>query len=215
LLLTLIDIFKETTAMCLGGDGGGPNVNGVSAPKQTSKEDLNPATGVETAAACGRGDEKPHWLLYEIVGNLPLLIMLLVGTLTVYSACPDSFWSWIRAAFYLGYAAVGVTWFTVSACPRRSAKAAASPGAKKGNRFSRGRFWAGVCAIVPLWIVPPLAAGTALYFDFSWLVTILALAFAIDAFIVLPLVARLYVCARCDQKTSCPWMGSGMKCEAG
>jgi hypothetical protein len=182
--------------------------------QQPSERKSMPGSIVPTQS--GQVDEKPNGLLYEIVGKLPLVSMLLLGTATVCSAGPDSFWNWICAASYLGYAAVAVTWFTVSACPRRRAKVAESVEPRKDSRT----FWAGLAAIVPLWIFPPLAAVVALYLDFSWLVTILVLAFAVDSFVVLPLVARLYVCARCDQKTNCPWMGNAMgqpteKSEAG
>ena len=35
---------------------------------------------------------------------------------------------------------------------------------------------------------------------------ILLIVFVVDAFVVLPLVSRLYGCGHCPQKADCPWM---------
>ena len=60
--------------------------------------------------------------------------------------------------------------------------------------------------IVPLWFIPLVAGIVFLVNTFSWLLLALVVLFAVNSFVVLPLVSREYGCARCPQKDACPWM---------
>jgi hypothetical protein len=60
--------------------------------------------------------------------------------------------------------------------------------------------------IIPLWIIPVIEGIIFLSFDFNHLLLILIIAFIINSYIVLPLLARIYGCAHCPQKDDCPWM---------
>jgi hypothetical protein len=80
---------------------------------------------------------------------------------------------------------------------------------RKGeNRFAE-KFRRHIPVIVPLWLIPPAVGGVALWRDFSWPVAVLVAAFTVDSFVVLPLLSKKHCCARCPQRKSCPWMGSG------
>ena len=50
--------------------------------------------------------------------------------------------------------------------------------------------------------------GIVLFQRFFWPLTVLVIIFAVESFIVLPLVSRKYCCADCPQKDDCPWMRS-------
>jgi len=59
-------------------------------------------------------------------------------------------------------------------------------------------------------VADPVAAGVVFYLrERSSLMLILMGVFAVDAFVLLPLVSRLYGCGHCPQKTDCPWMIKG------
>jgi hypothetical protein len=60
--------------------------------------------------------------------------------------------------------------------------------------------------IVPLWIIPVVAGIIFLLHNFSLILLSLVVLFAIDAFVILPLLSRRYGCAHCPQKDTCPWM---------
>jgi hypothetical protein len=60
--------------------------------------------------------------------------------------------------------------------------------------------------IVPLWIIPVVAGIIFLFKNFSLSLLLLVVLFAIDAYLVLPLLSRKYGCAHCPQKNTCPWM---------
>lgn len=75
-------------------------------------------------------------------------------------------------------------------------------------RWFAAQFRKHIPVIVPLWFVPLVAGGIPLVRDFSWLLLGFLLVFAVDSFVILPLVSKKYGCAQCPQKEACPWMGT-------
>jgi hypothetical protein len=60
--------------------------------------------------------------------------------------------------------------------------------------------------IVPLWFIPLLVGVPVLISRFSCLLLALIVIFAVDAFIILPLISTKHGCKECPQKETCPWM---------
>jgi hypothetical protein len=67
--------------------------------------------------------------------------------------------------------------------------------------------------IVPLWLIPVVCGGIALWISFSWRLASLISVFIIESWIILPIVSVKHGCVDCPQKDSCPWMARGMKRE--
>jgi len=68
------------------------------------------------------------------------------------------------------------------------------------------KFKKNIPVIIPLWIAPIVAGGVSLKLDFSiWMLALIIL-FAINSFVILPLLSTKYGCAHCPQKDTCPWM---------
>ena len=63
--------------------------------------------------------------------------------------------------------------------------------------------------IVPLWLIPVACGAVALSQRYSPGLVGLAAAFAVNAFIILPLLSRRHSCSECPQKDDCPWMAPG------
>jgi len=153
----------------------------------------------------------------EIIDNLPYIIMTLLGATVLLLVLEMSVWGWITFGGFIIYGIMGTLWFTVficpychffdtRACPCGYGQIAPKIRAKMdGNRFNE-KFKKHVPVIFPLWVIPTVASVASLLMGFSLLILILFLLFAIDAFLVLPLVSKKYGCAHCPQKDTCPWM---------
>lgn len=152
-----------------------------------------------------------------IVANLPYVIMIITGVLTIAVGFDFSFRSMVGAGLYLVYGCAGAVWIMVFMCPYciyygtrqcpcgygiLSAKMV-----KKGKEtcFSR-KFKQHIPVIVPLWIIPVVSGGMALWQAFSWKLLALVLVFAVNSYLILPLMSRKHGCADCPQKDDCPWM---------
>lgn len=154
-----------------------------------------------------------------IIDNLPYLVMILTGALLFRVSLDGGVWAWPAAGLYLAYGIAGALWimlfvcpychfYDTRLCPCGYGKIAARLRARKdGDRFAR-QFRKHIPAIVPLWFIPPIAVGFSLWHDFSWLLLGLLVVFAINSFVILPLVSKKYGCADCPQKENCPWMGT-------
>jgi hypothetical protein len=92
-------------------------------------------------------------------------------------------------------------------CPCGYGRIAARLRLKKDGRDFAGQFKRHIPVIAPLWVLPLAAGGIALCHSFSPKLLVLAAAFAINSYVLLPLVSRHYGCASCPQKDTCPWMG--------
>ena len=168
---------------------------------------------------CAQGDLAPRvppgqaWL-----DNLPYMAMIVLGA-AIFSISIDSTpWRWVSAAGYVVYGALGAVWIMLFVCPwchfhdtnlcpcGYGRIAARLRSKKNGDDFAR-RFRRHIPVIVPLWFLPPIAGAIALCFSFSWLLLGLLVVFALNSYVILPLVSKHYGCARCPQKETCPWMG--------
>ncbi len=153
-----------------------------------------------------------------LIDNLPYALMILCGG-TVFLIAPGGpTWRWSAAIVYAVYGVVGALWIMYFVCPychfydtrlcpcgygRIAAKL--RPRQETGQ-FAR-QFRRHIPVIVPLWFLPLIAAGVGLVRDFTWLLLGLTIVFAVNSFLVLPLVSRKYGCKTCPQKDGCPWMG--------
>jgi hypothetical protein len=156
--------------------------------------------------------------LQTVAHNLPYGMMAALGAGVFLAGLGTTPWGWGIGGLYALYCAVGAMWIMVFVCPycqfygTRSCPCgygwiAARLRAKSAeNSFAR-QFRRHIPAIVPLWFIPPVAAAVFMIRDFSVGTAGLAALFAVDAFLVLPLVSRRYGCAHCPQKGDCPWMG--------
>jgi len=153
-----------------------------------------------------------------LVANLPYAAMVLLGAAAVAWAFSPSPWALAAGAGYLAYGLGGALWIMVFMCPYCAyyATRACPCGygtisarlARKGERecFS-DQFKKHIPVIVPLWLIPVACGGWSLWRSFSWDLAGLVAAFAINSYVILPLVSKRHGCADCPQKDGCPWMG--------
>ena len=156
---------------------------------------------------------------HVLLDNVPYGAMLVLGAAICKAASADPTWGWLAAGGYLAYGLAGALWIMLFVCPHchfydtrlcpcgYGRIAARLRTRQAGDRF-RAQFRRHIPVIAPLWFLPLIPGGLALARHFSWPLLALMLAFAIDAFVVLPLVSRWYGCAQCPQKSTCPWMGT-------
>ena len=158
--------------------------------------------------------------LQELVDNLPYILMGLCGSALFLAGFGLSPLGWLVAGSYLAYCAAGALWIIVFVCPycQHSGTHACPCGygqlsaklvpKRQQNGFA-GQFRKHIPVIVPLWVIPVIA-GIVFYLQHrSQRILVLLIVFVIDAFVLLPLVSKLYGCGHCPQKADCPWMAKG------
>jgi hypothetical protein len=155
---------------------------------------------------------------HELIGNLPYVVMILLGSAIMATGLAGTLWAWLATAGYFVYGVAGAFWVMLFICPHCHFYdtrlcpcgygwiAARLRPRQADDRFA-AQFRKHIPVIVPLWFVPLVAGVIPLLRGFSWLLLALLLVFAIEAFLVLPLVSRKYGCRTCPQKATCPWMG--------
>jgi hypothetical protein len=148
--------------------------------------------------------------------NLPYAAMILLGAATVALSYHFTFVSIVGALAYSTYGVGGALWIMVFVCPycahfgARSCPCGygviAARIVGKGDRecFPQ-KFKRHIPVIVPLWIIPPAIGVTALVRSFNWPLLALVCLFALDAYVILPLVSRQDSCGSCPQREICPW----------
>lgn len=154
----------------------------------------------------------------ELIDNIPYLVMILLGAAMCWVALDGGVRGALTAGLYAVYGVAGALWimlfvcpychfYDTRLCPCGYGKIASKLRPRKdGDRFAT-QFRKHIPVIVPLWFLPLVAAGIGLYRGFTWLLLGLVLVFAVNSFVILPLVSRMYGCADCTQKDTCPWMG--------
>ena len=158
----------------------------------------------------------------ELINNIPYATMTLLGMVIFIVAFGNSIWALMTAGAYLVYGIAGAFWIMVFVCPyckywnTRSCpcgygRIAAKFRSKSAVDCFNEKFKKHIPVIVPLWFIPILAGGPALVSRFSWSLLVLLIIFALDAFIVLPLVSVRHGCKECPQKVTCPWMKRKVK----
>ena len=154
----------------------------------------------------------------QIVNNFPYAVMAVLGASVFVVGFEKSALGWITGCAYFLYGVAGSFWIMIFVCPYcerydtmccpcgYSRIAARLRQMKDTGRFKE-KFRKHIPVIVPLWFIPVVAGVVFAILSFSWLMVILLIVFALDAFLVLPLFSTRHGCADCPQKDSCPWMG--------
>lgn len=160
---------------------------------------------------------QPVRLATKLAGNLPYATMILSGAAVFALALGWGPLGWLASVLYLAYGLAGALWIILFLCPYcrfydtrlcpcgYGWVAARLRPFKDVERFAQ-QFRKHIAVIVPLWFIPVIVGAMGLYRHFSWLLLVVLLAFAADAFLILPLVSTKYCCANCPQKKTCPWM---------
>jgi hypothetical protein len=142
---------------------------------------------------------------WQVVGGALYVTMTALGTATLFLACGDAIWSWIAAAAYCVYTPAAGLLFAIRGCAHCAGRPARPPDGDGDTAQARG-FWLHLPLVLPAWLLPPVAAGVAVWRGFSWSAVTLGALFALESMLLLPLVARFYICPHCPQKDTCPWM---------
>jgi hypothetical protein len=153
-----------------------------------------------------------------LVANTPYLLMVLAGAATIALALGLDSTALAWAGGYAAYGVAGSLWIMVFVCPSCAFFGTHSCPCGYGTLAARlrskapaecfaSKFRRHIPVIVPLWLIPPAVGGVMLYKELAWPTAAALAIFALDAFVVLPLVSTKHGCADCPQKTGCPWMG--------
>jgi len=150
--------------------------------------------------------------------NLPYVLMIVLGAAVLFCSLGSLAWGPVVAAGYVLYGLAGAVWIMVFVCPfcrfwgSRSCPcgygriAARLRDRQPEDRFTE-KFKKHIPVIVPLWFLPFVAAVPDLVRGFTWGLVVLAVAFALDAFVILPRFSTQHGCRDCPQREGCPWMG--------
>ncbi len=152
-----------------------------------------------------------------LINNIPYIAMTVLGTAVFAVSFGGSAWGPATAAAYLAYGAGGALWIMVfvcpycrywnsNSCPCGYGLIAAKFREKSPVECFDEKFRKHIPVIVPLWLLPVLAGLPSIIRVFSWPLLVLLVLFAVDAFIVLPLISTKHGCKECPQKDSCPWI---------
>jgi len=162
----------------------------------------------------------------ELINNLPYTAMIVLGAAVLVLSIPAALWRSVAAAVYLIYGVAGIFWIIVFLCPfcryydtrscpcgygqiagrlRRKLKIENLKSQIPEDCFDK-KFKKHIPVIVPLWFIPILVGVTAEVLAFSISLLILLIVFAVDAFVLLPLLSTKHSCKECPQRDSCPWM---------
>lgn len=175
------------------------------------------------------GQPRQYSHAQELINNLPYIAMIVLGTAVLLLSIPDQLhvWKWLTAAAYLIYGVMGALWIILFLCPfcrycdtnscpcgygriagrlRRKSKIENLKSQIPADCFDK-KFKRHIPVIVPLWFIPILVGVPLIIVSaFSITVLILLIVFAVDAFVLLPLLSTKHSCKECPQRDSCPWM---------
>jgi hypothetical protein len=152
-----------------------------------------------------------------VVANLPYAAMVLIGSGTIASSLDRSLWTLAGAVGYVIYGVAGALWIMVFMCPYCAYYASkgcpcgygtiAARLVPRGERecFSE-KFKRHIPVIVPLWLIPVAYGAWSLWQSFSWGLFGLVSLFAVNSYVILPLVSKKHGCSDCPQRDDCPWM---------
>lgn len=162
--------------------------------------------------------------LETTAANLPYAAMILLGTATLSLGFHFAPWAIAAAGAYFAWGLGGVLWIMIFVCPycayfgtRGCPCGYGTVAAKLANKGDREcftqKFKRHIPVIVPLWLIPPVAGVTALTRSYDGWLLGLVVAFAINSFVLLPLLAKRHSCGDCPQRDGCPWMSRGKAAE--
>ncbi len=152
-----------------------------------------------------------------LLHNLPYILMTVLGAAVLLRSLQGTAWAEVTAAGYVFYGLAGALWIMVfvcpfcrfwntDSCPCGYGRLAARMRARQSEDRFNEKFKRHIPVIVPLWFLPLIAAGPALVRGFTWGLAVLAIAFALDAFVILPRFSSQHGCRDCPQRQTCPWM---------
>jgi hypothetical protein len=152
-----------------------------------------------------------------IVANVPYTVMVVTGAASIAWGFDFSAGALAGAACYLAYGVAGAVWimlficrycgfYGTRGCPCGYGVLAAKLVRKGEQECFAAKFKRHIPVIVPLWLIPVACGAIALSRAYSNGLAGLLAVFAINSFVVLPLVSRRHACSECPQKETCPWM---------
>jgi hypothetical protein len=162
----------------------------------------------------------------ELINNLPYAAMIVLGTAVLFLSIPSALSRWVAAVVYLIYGMTGIFWIIVFLCPfcryygtrscpcgygqlaarlRRKSEIEDLKSQTPADCFDK-KFKRHIPVIVPLWFIPVLVGVITLIGAFSISLLVLLIIFAVDAFVLLPLLSTKHSCKECPQRDTCPWM---------
>jgi hypothetical protein len=158
----------------------------------------------------------------ELINNAAYIVMVLLGSAILIFSYGGSAGGWVSVIAYIAYGIVGSIWIMVFVCPycryfeTRSCPCGyghiAPMFRSKGTvECFNEKFKKHIPVIVPLWFIPIVAGIVPLIRNFSLPLLIMLIIFAVNAFIILPLVSTRHGCKECPQKATCPWMKHTVK----
>lgn len=161
--------------------------------------------------------QKEYSRIQVVIDNLPYLFMILIGSAIQPIGFGFTPLGIGLAGIYLFYGIAGALWIILFVCPycqyydtRSCPCGYGEIAARLREKSSEDRFMEKfkrhIPFIVPLWIIP---LGEGVFFltgNFSRPMLIAMVAFMLNSYIILPLMARIYGCGHCPQKSNCPWM---------
>ena len=161
--------------------------------------------------------ESQYSHLQTVINNLPYLTMLILGDAILLFAFDNRTTGTITASIYALYGLIGAFWIMVFICPYcrfwGTGDCPCGYGIiathfteKKNPQLFSEKFKRHIPVIVPLWFIPVILGGVVMMMDFSFLLLIMLILFAIDSFILLPVLSKKHGCTHCPQKQDCPWM---------
>ena len=153
----------------------------------------------------------------ELFHNIPYIAMMVLGAIVLVASFDGSIWKITSGIAYILYGLAGALWIMIfvcpyckywdtKSCPCGYGRIAAKFRKKKPVESFSEKFKKHIPVIVPLWFIPILVGVPFVIRSFSWTLLVLLVVFALDAFVILPLVSTKYGCKGCPQKESCPWM---------
>ena len=140
--------------------------------------------------------------LHEFLDNFPYMIMIILGLAVLFMGFETLIWKWVTSGLYLLYGIIGAFWiilfvcpychfFDTRLCPCGYGKISAKFRQKKDDSLFTRKFKNHIpVVIVPLWIIPTVAGVIFLITKFSLLMLVLLSFFAINSFVVLPLISK-------------------------
>ena len=163
-----------------------------------------------------RPDKEYSWI-EVLLDNLPYIFMGIIGAAINIYIFKFTVAGFAFSSLYVAYCVIGALWimifvcpychyFNTKFCPCGYGIISAKFREKNPEPNFSEKFKKHIPVIVPLWIIPLIEGIVFLIRDFNVTLLILVIAFSVNSYAILPLLARIYGCGHCPQKNDCPWM---------
>ena len=146
-----------------------------------------------------------------MVHNIPLLSMYVLGTILIW------FFNFYLTILFIIYLVISNYLFMIlicGFCPHYGTRSsicgygllAKKVTKRKSVREFRSSFLKNIAVIFPNWFLPFFIGIYLLYIDFSILILVLLIVFAVVGFAVVPYISKSKSCNSCKLRKTCPWM---------